>query len=69
MLFKHVLHYRALTEGLILVTVFQIIPTPCIAPDVKASLKARTRMQAKQYNALLINIHNLNPHLNPENNN
>ena len=33
----------------------------------KISLKARTGMQAKQSNALLINIHNLNSHLNPEN--
>ena len=62
-----ILHYRALTNCLILITVFQMILTTHVAPQVKVSLKARTRMQAKQSNASLINIHNLNSHLNPEN--
>ena len=62
-----ILHYRALTECLILTTVFQMILKTHIVPQVKVSLRTRTRMQAKQSNALLINIHNLNSHLIPEN--
>ena len=46
---------------------FQMILTTHIAPQVKVFFKARTRMQAKQPNALLINVCNLNSHLNPEN--
>ena len=46
---------------------FQVILTSCVVPQVKVSLKARTRIQAKQSNTSLINIHNLNSHLNPEN--
>ena len=38
-----------------------------VAPQVEISLKAGTGMQAKQPNASLINVHNLNSHLNPEN--
>ena len=44
-----------------------MILTTHIAPQVKVSLKARTRMQAKQPNASLITVHDLNSHLNPEN--
>ena len=44
-----------------------MILTTCIVPQVKVSLKARTRMQAKQSNSLVINVHNLNSHINPEN--
>ena len=44
-----------------------MILTTHIAPQVKVSLKAKARMQAKQPNASLINVHNLNSHLNPEN--
>ena len=47
MLFLPVLHYRALTEWLILVTVFQMILMTCVAPQVEISLKAGTRMQVK----------------------
>ena len=46
---------------------FQMIMTTHVAPQVKVSLRMKTRMQAKQSNALLINIHNHNSHLNPEN--
>ena len=38
-----------------------------VAPQTEISLKAGTRMQFKQPNASLINVHNLNSHLNPEN--
>ena len=62
MLFLPVLHYRALTECLILVTVFQMMLTTHVAPQVRVSLKAGTRMQAKQPNASLINMHGLNSH-------
>ena len=44
-----------------------MILTTHIAPQVKVSLKARTRMQTKQSNALVMNVYNLNSHLNPEN--
>ena len=35
--------------------------------QVKVSLTTITRMRAKQSDALLINIHNLNSHISPEN--
>ena len=44
-----------------------MILTAHTAPWVKVSLKARTRNHAKQPNTLLINVHDLNSHLNPEN--
>ena len=44
-----------------------MILTTHVAPEVKVSLRTRTRIQAKQSNASLINVHNLNSHLNLEN--
>ena len=44
-----------------------MIPTTHMVPQVKVSLRMKTTMQAKQSNASLINKHNLNSHLIPEN--
>ena len=43
-----------------------MILTTCVAPQVEISLKAGTKMQDKQPNTLLLNVHDLNCHLNPE---
>ena len=62
--------YRALTECIILNVVFQMILITHVAHGVKVSLgmkRMKTRMQAIQSNASLINKHNLYSHLNPEN--
>ena len=61
------MYYRGLTKCLILITVFQMILTTCVAPQDNVSLKARPRMQAKEPNASRINVHNLYSCLNPEN--
>ena len=44
---------------------FKVIWTTFVVPQV--TVPFRKGMQTKQTNALLINIHNLNSHLSPEN--